>query len=169
MRRQIFMYLFLFAVLYIVFQYMNAKKAYVEMDHLKVQVETLKKENNTLEAQIDSLQQVTQYLNYFSLQDNDAASSVYSQKGFDVDSLAAEIKSEIIGRNKANADNELVPFDGLVGIMRVNHIKILNHRWVLADFTDGVYWGEVLLKYTIDENGNLTFSTIESFLYPERR
>lgn len=163
MKRQIFLYLFLFAMLYIVFQYMNAKKAYAKMQDLEEEVVTLRKENDILTRNANDSD------DYFSLLDNDAAYSFYADQGMSVQEVAAKIKDEIIGKNKANDDNKLVPFSGMEGPMRVNHIKILNHKWVIADFTDGVYWGELFLKYEITDDGEIHFETIESFLYPRKR
>jgi hypothetical protein len=28
----------------------------------------------------------------------------------------------------------------------INKVKILNHRWIIADFSDGNIWGEVFLN-----------------------
>ena len=30
--------------------------------------------------------------------------------------------------------------------MMINGVKMLNHKWAIADFTDGKYWGQILLK-----------------------
>lgn len=176
MKKQLFLYLFLFAALYIVFQYMNAKKAYEHSEDLEVEVKTLTTENKELSAktaeyqkQLDSLKRINQDLNYFSLRDNDAAISYFNYRGMNVDTIARNIMDEMIDRNSVDQDNDLVPFPGMDGVMRVNHIKILNHQWILADYTDGVYWGEMLLKYEVDDDGNLSFSTLDTFLYPSRR
>lgn len=162
MKKQLFMYLFLFAALYIVFQYMNAKKAYVQLETLEKKVQTLKEENKKLATK-------TLKPAYFSLEDNDAATTYFGKQSIRVDELADKIEYEIIGKNQADEDNELVPFDGMVGPMRINHIKILNHKWIIADFTDGAYWGELLLKYKVDADGEIDFENIEAFLYPEKR
>ncbi len=165
MQKKIFMYLFLFAALYIVFQYMNAKKANEfyekKVSHLEAKVDTLEVENENLH--LENLD-----LNYFSLLENDDASSYFVERGLNVEEIAADVKGAIIDRNQPNADNELVPFAGMEGKMRINHIKILNNHWIIADFTDGVYWGEVLLDYKIDEHKNLSITTIDGFLYSSR-
>ncbi|HCZ09824.1 MAG TPA: hydrolase, partial [Flavobacteriaceae bacterium] len=41
-----------------------------------------------------------------------------------------------------------------------------NHRWAVADFTDGNYWGEIFLTYEIDRVGQVNFELKEHFLYP---
>jgi hypothetical protein len=29
----------------------------------------------------------------------------------------------------------------------INKVKLLNHRWIIANYSNGQLWGEVLLKY----------------------
>jgi len=43
---------------------------------------------------------------------------------------------------------------------------VLNHKWVIADFSDGKRWGELILLYSIDKEGNITFETLQSVIYP---
>lgn len=165
MRKHVFMYLFLFAALYIVFQFMNAKKAnefYTEkVTFLQSKVDSLQLENKDLHS-------ANSNLNYFSLMENNDAKSYFTNRGFQADQIAEKVKGTIMDHNQANADNELVPFAGMEGPTRINHIKILNNHWVIADFTDGVYWGEVLLDYKIDDKGNLLISTLDGVLYSTR-
>lgn len=169
MRNKIFMYLFLFAALYIVFQYMNAKKAdefYTEkVKSLETKVGNMESKLDSLKLENEVLFQQKMDLRYFSLTENDAASSIFVKRGFDVNELAARVKDEIISRNDAKKDNDLVPFPGMNGLMRINHIQILNSQWIIADFTNGSFWGEVLLKYHIDDDGKLEITTMDALLY----
>ncbi len=50
--------------------------------------------------------------------------------------------------------------------MLINTVKMLNHKWIIANFTDGKHWGEVFLTYEIGENNLLKFELKEYFLYP---
>jgi len=50
--------------------------------------------------------------------------------------------------------------------MLINTVKLLNHKWIIADFSDGDFWGELFIAYEINENSELKFSLIDSFLYP---
>jgi hypothetical protein len=47
----------------------------------------------------------------------------------------------------------------------INKIKVLNHRWIIADYSDGEYWGEVLLKYFVNEDKSISFEVNQSILY----
>ncbi|HET8855562.1 MAG TPA: hypothetical protein VFM60_06535, partial [Salinimicrobium sp.] len=87
--------------------------------------------------------------------------------GYDAKKISQQVKTELISRNRVGEDNELVPFVGMEGEMRINKIKILNHKWIIADFTDGSTWGEIFITYTVNENGGLIFETREALLYPK--
>ena len=44
-------------------------------------------------------------------------------------------------------------------------VKVLNHRWIIADFSDGEIWGEVLLKYFVNDDNSISFEVNQSLLY----
>jgi hypothetical protein len=46
-------------------------------------------------------------------------------------------------------------------------MKVLNHRWIIANYSDGMYWGDVVIKYFVDEKGKATFQTMDSYIYPK--
>ena len=48
----------------------------------------------------------------------------------------------------------------------INTVKLLNHKWIIADFSDGVFWGELLLTYEVHDDSTVRFQVVESFLYP---
>lgn len=164
MRRSLFLYLFVFSALTALFIYVNAQRMLRDKNE---DIEELREELELQSEKIDSLSTGSSDFQYFSLIGNDDAISYFENKGFDASEIATRIKDEIRSRNLASKDNDLVPYVGMTGKMRINKIKILNHKWVIADFTDGSYWGEILLSYSIDENGNLVFDNIDSFLYPK--
>ena len=47
----------------------------------------------------------------------------------------------------------------------INKVKVINHRWIIADFSDGDYWGESLIKYFINEDKTVSFEVFQSVLY----
>jgi hypothetical protein len=55
----------------------------------------------------------------------------------------------------------------MLGTFFFNKVKVLNHKWVIADFSDGTYWGEVLLGYKISEADQIEFKVIDQLLYPQ--
>src|SRR5690606_21547907 len=163
MRSKIFLYLFIFTLMFTIFIYVNDKKI---LDNKDAYIENLEYKLRKSENTERSLLSENNDLKYFSLSENEEALTYFENNGIDAQQLEQTLEDEIIGRNSANEDNALVPFKGMNGVMRINKIKVLNHKWIIADFTDGTYWGEVLITYDIDEEKNLKFSTEKSFLYP---
>ncbi|EZH75919.1 hypothetical protein ATO12_03760 [Aquimarina atlantica] len=163
MKNKIFLYLFIFAALFILFQFMNAKKAKESYD---TKIESLKTKITTKEATIDSLISANMDLTYFSLDSNEDAASYFEEMGYDANKLALTISDQIIGQNKAGEDNPIIPFVGMEGNMNINKVRLLNHKWIIADFTDGVYWGELFILYEVKEGGVIDFEVEKSFLYP---
>lgn len=163
MRSKIFLYLFIFMFLFTVFIYVNDKKI---LDAKEVQIENLKGRLAEADIQNEVLSNKNYGLNYFSMDQNEAAISYFEDQGINAEELTRNLEDEIISRNRANQDNELVPFEGMQGVMRINKVKVLNHKWIIADFTDGKFWGELLISYDVDEDNTLQFITEKSFLYP---
>lgn len=164
MKNKIFLYLFIFASLFILFQFMNAKKAKESYDS---KIDNLKEKITTKETIIDSLTNANMDLTYFSLDSNEDAISYFEEMGYDAKKLALTISDQIISQNKAGKDNPIIPFVGMEGNMSINKVRLLNHKWIIADFTDGVYWGELFIIYEVKEGGVVDFEVEKSFLYPK--
>jgi hypothetical protein len=150
-------------LLFTIFIYVNDKKI---LDAREEKIENLQEKISEAEIKNETLISENLSLNYFSLAQNEEAISYFDNLNINAVELVRTVEDEIIGRNKANVDNSLVPFNGMEGVMRINKVKVLNHKWIIADFTDGTYWGEVLISYEIDKENNLNFTTEKSFLYP---
>lgn len=164
MKARIFLYLFVFALLYAIFEFFNTKRY----------AETKEKEIVQLEEKITSLSadlaacklNQTADEDGFSLQSNSNAREFFEDQQIDIDSLAAEIESQLVSKNATDRDNPYVPYSGNNGnFMRINRIKILNNRWILAEFTDSKTWGEALISYFLDENNQLHFDPVDGVLY----
>ena len=163
MKKRIFMYLFFFAVLFILFQYMNEKTIF----------ESQEKKINSLASQIvkkDSINEMlldkVGELDYFTLLGNENAMSYFDNLAMDAEEVQGLVSEAIYESNFGNEQNPLVPIESQDGKMRINKVRFLNHRWILADFTDGTYWGEVLIDYFFDQNNQLLLTPISSTLYP---
>ena len=162
MRSKILMYLFIFALLFCIFIYVNDKRI---LDSKQEKIEQL--EDKLSEVELNQEQQSIATEDYFNLKDNEDAITYFQNNGIETEGLITKIEDAIISKNSASNDNPLVPHAGMEGSMRINKIKVLNHKWIIADFTDGSYWGEVFLTYTIQEDGAPVFNTEQSFLYPK--
>lgn len=100
---------------------------------------------------------------YFSLDTNEEALVYFDDLDFPVTS--ARIKDALYNTNLLGEEESLVPYAQMGGKFLINKIKVLNHKWVIADFSDGTFWGELLIKYQVAADGTLTFTVLEHFLY----
>ena len=162
MKNKIFMYLFFFAVLFIIFQYMNEKSIF-ESQEKKIELLTSKKQAS------DSLRLIAENqveeANFFNLMGNSDAMTYIENLGLEAEAVKTLVSDAIIEKNVEENGNPLVPVEGGTK-MRINKIKFLNHRWIIANFSDGTYWGEVLIEYFFDENNELYLKPIDAIMYP---
>lgn len=162
MRKKIFIYLFLFALLFIVYQYMNEKSIF------ESQETKMEKMEATIRQYGDSIEQLNNRvrdLNYFTLLGNDNAMTYFENRGYEAAEVEAMVSDKVYDFNLQKGNNPLVPFEGMAGDMKINKLKFLNHKWIQADFTDNTYWGEMILEYYFNDNKELELTPIASFLY----
>ncbi|MEM7186745.1 MAG: hypothetical protein AAF466_08815 [Bacteroidota bacterium] len=162
MKSKIYMYLFFFAALLLIFMYMTQRSIYESQEETIASLrDKLNKSADSIAAMEDQLLD----LNYFTLQGNDNAMTYLERLGFEAAAVENMVGETIIDMNLSEGGNPLVPLEG-DGEMRVNKMKFINHRWIQADFSDGTYWGEMLVEYFFDENKELQLTPIASVLYP---
>ncbi|MHA7944380.1 hydrolase [Formosa sp. 3Alg 14/1] len=163
MKQKIFMYLFIFSVLLILFQYVNSKNVFED------DIRTIEKSKARVEMLTDSITVLNDKnldLSYFNIEHNEDAYTYFENKGLDVPALIPFIKDEIYKQN-VKGGNPLIPYAANEGkSMLINSIKILNHKWIITDFSDGVFWGELLIKYEVINQNDVNFEVIDSLLYP---
>lgn len=108
--------------------------------------------------------------NYFSLAYNENAQNYFDndnvKKPMDYQKLIPIITEKLLDFNGDPKGNKYVGQDQ-IGAQKfvINKVHILNHRWIIADYCDGEYWGDVLIKYFVDYNENVEFETMNSILY----
>ena len=127
----------------------------------------LEKKQSQLKALKDSMKVEKRHFFenvYFSLDTNEEALVYFDDLDFPVTSML--LKDAIYDINLLGEDKSLVPYAQMGGKFLVNKIKVLNHKWIIADFSDGTFWGELLIKYQVAADGVLTFTVVEHFLYP---
>lgn len=166
MKRAIFMYLFFFAILFVIFQYMNEKKIFGKQEN---KIESQRNKINKLKDQVkvitDSLETLSNF-DYFSLQGNENAISYIESLGFEALEVETFVSDYIYDLNLKKGNHKLVPYEGINGDMKINKLKFLNHKWILADYTDGRYWGEMVLEYYVTKNREIELKQISSLMYP---
>ena len=170
MKRTLFMYLFLFTLLFVIFQYMNEKKIFEKQEN-KIEkqrntISNLKNELLTLKDSLEILSNENLSCNYFTLQGNENAMSYVEKLGFESLEIENQVSEYMYDQNLVKEKNYLIPFEGMNGKMKINKIKFLNHKWIIADFTDGRYWGEMILEYYVTKKNKIELNQISSLLYP---
>jgi hypothetical protein len=164
MKKSFFLYAFILVALMNVFTYMFLSK--------EVEFEQKRFEKTTKKLK-DSLTSITAKLNdanYFSLEKNENAQNYFetanSQKVIQYEKLIPFVTEKLLDLNANPKGNPYVGQDQIgANKFIINKVKVLNHRWIIADFSDGEYWGEVLLKYFVNDDQTITFETNQSLLY----
>lgn len=154
------LYLFIFSLLINIFQYVNSNKI---LEAKEKQIVTAKKHLQTSRDSIKTL--VLE--NSFDLKNNDNAQEYFYNKGLDFNKIIEKVNNDINALNATKGGNPLVPYDMIDDKpFLVSRIKMVNHQWVIAEFSNGKIWGEVLLKYFIVEEDKPTeFETIDTVLF----
>ena len=125
--------------------------------------EALKSEVIQLQDSVQKLQLKVLDMQYFSLENNDDALVYYEH--LNLENPSAYIADKLLETNESKGDNPLVPYAGMQSNFKLNKIKVLNHKWILADFSDGKYWGEVVLRYELSDDLGVEFQLVDHLLY----
>ena len=163
MKKSLFLYLFIMAVLMNIFTFMYFRKK----DAFEIQ-----QNDKAVKKLEDSLTVVNAKLfdaNYFSLENNQNAQDYFENKTtgeYYQQTLIPFVKDKLLDFNSNPKGN---PYTGQDQIgenkFTINKVKVINHRWIIADYSDGEYWGEVLLKYFISDDKTVTFEVIQSVIH----
>jgi len=160
MKKNLFLYLFVFAALIALYQFVSANKILNAND---TKISSLRTKVKTLEDSIQSVTIKALEMQYFSLENNDDALAYYEH--LDIKDPSLYISDKLLETNEKKGDNPLVPYEGMESDFKINKIKILNHKWILADFSDGKYWGELLIKYELKDDTSVDFTMMDHLLY----
>ena len=160
MKRSLYLYLFVFSALIALYLAVSGSRS---LDQAEARNTTLEEE---LSAYRDSLQAARLEvldMQYFSLANNDDALAYYED--LEMEDPSAYIADKLLETNEVQGDNPLVPYEGMENDFKINKIKILNHKWILADFSDGKYWGELLIGYELKADRSVDFTPMQHLLY----
>ncbi|WP_229720484.1 hydrolase [Winogradskyella helgolandensis] len=166
MKNKILMYLFIFSVLLIVFQYVNSKNIIdkYEEDIVKIKDKVVEKDKA-----IKALEEQNFELSYFNIDRNEDALTYFEALGYDTEQLIPAIIDGLYNMNDYEGeDHPIVPYVSMTDSkLVINKVRVMNHKWIVANFTDGEFWGEIFVTYSIDENNDLKYKLVEYFLYPK--
>lgn len=158
------LYLVIIALVFNVFTYMYfTKQLEFEKNRISKLQNKLAKNKQDFEFQLTNS-------SYFSLEFNEKAQDYFNPdsatKTIQIEKLIPVVTEKLLDFNANPKGNPYVGQDQIgANKFIINKIKILNHRWIIADFSDGEYWGECLIKYYLNEDETVDFENFESFLY----
>jgi hypothetical protein len=161
MRKSLFLYLFVFAVVINLFTYMWFKGQHEKDEKRIVNIQ------KQLKTSRDSITQAAlkgESDAHFSLENNISAKADMGMSN--VDKLVIQIRDDLYEKNVGDKGNPLVGYPPLGDRpFVIDKIKVLNNRWIIADFSDGTHEGEVLLKYFVEDDGSVTYETMQTLLH----
>jgi hypothetical protein len=157
--KNVVLYALVFSLLFNVFQFVNSTKILESKDQEVVKVK------NHLKTARDSVSQLAN-ANYFALESDEDAQEYFYKSNLDYQKVAFKVKEDLIALNQNKNGNKLVPYEPIDDKpFIVNTSKILNHRWLIAEFSNGDLWGQILVKYFVSADKPTEFETIETVLY----
>ncbi|MDT0607418.1 hydrolase [Croceitalea rosinachiae] len=160
MKKNIFLYLFVFAALILLYSLVTGNKIQKENEaailKLQGEVETLKDSVQKEKLMVLDMQ-------YFSLENNDDALAYYDH--LNLKKPTRYIEDKLLETNEKKGDNPLIPYEGMQSDFKINKIKVMNHRWIVADFSDGQYWGDIVIKYELKDDLSVDFTLLDHLLY----
>ncbi|TVZ51474.1 hypothetical protein [Dokdonia sp. Hel_I_53] len=162
MKRNIFLYLFLFVSLWVVFQYVNNTKVW---ENQEKRILKLEKELSTKDSIALGVEDRLASVDYFTLLGNENTREYLENDALDIENVRTKVINGLYAKNTASG-NELITFQGDGRAFQINRAQILNHRWIIADFSDGKNWGEILIEYFINDDNTVDYNTVESLIYP---
>ena len=160
MKNKIFLYLFVFAALVALYQFVSTSNMQKAMG---ADVERLEAEVKQLQDSLQKSQLKILDMQYFTLENNDDALVYFDH--LNLENPSRYIEDKLLETNEPSGDNPLIPYEGMESDFKINKIKVLNHKWILADFSDGKFWGDLIIKYELKDDLSIDFTLLDHLLY----
>ena len=138
MKKSLFLYLFIIAVLMNLFtyKYFTSKENSEQKSAAEVNGSPTKALNDSITHLYDELSDA----NTFSLENNDRAQNYLyeSSKINDVPAFAEKVTQALLAYNDDAAGNKYTD-QAKMGAQKfiINKVKLLNHRWIIANYSNG--------------------------------
>ncbi|MNX80585.1 hypothetical protein D3C86_1122500 [compost metagenome] len=165
MKKSLMLYLFILAILMNIFTYMFYSR------EVKFGQERYDKTTKKLRDSINLVSGKLADADYFSLEHNENAQNYFDNsatggKIIQYEKLIPVVTEKLLDLN-ANPNGNPYTGQDKIGPNKfiINKIKILNHRWIIADYSNGELWGEVLLKYFVNDDESINFEVNQTLLY----
>lgn len=165
MKKSLMLYLFILAILMNIFTYMFYSR------EVKFGQERYDKTTKKLRDSINLVSGKLADADYFSLEHNENAQNYFDNsatggKIIQYEKLIPVVTEKLLDLN-ANPNGNPYTGQDKIGPNKfiINKVKILNHRWIIADYSNGEIWGEVLLKYFVNDDESINFEVNQTLLY----
>ncbi|MEL6919375.1 MAG: hydrolase, partial [Bacteroidota bacterium] len=127
MKNKLFLYLFVFAALIALYQFVSTnnlvKDKNGKIENLESELALVQK---TLQDTVQNLQLKVLDMQYFSLENNDDALAYYDH--LQIQDPSRYIADKLLETNEKRGDNPMIPYAGMESDFKINKIKILNHK-----------------------------------------
>ncbi|MDN3706729.1 hypothetical protein QW060_20485 [Myroides ceti] len=158
--KNVFLYLFVFSLLINVFLYVNDSKILKSQETELAQTKT---KTTQLKDSLKLYKNMYDEASYFSIDENENAQKTF--KEYKYDEAMQKVLHDLTILNTQEGGNPLLPVasDGSKTI--VHKASVLNHKWIILDYYNDTYTGEMLVEYTFDPNKFTEFKTISNTVY----
>ncbi len=159
MKKSLLLYGLVFSVLINIFQMVNSSSILKRSEEVStISKKELKKAKDSIVKLVEN--------DRFSLDNNEYAQEYYFEHN--LKALQTKVKEDLMAFNADKKGNKYVSYEQIgENPFLINSVKILNHRWIIANFSDGKVWGEVLIKYFHNTDKPTDFETVETLIYQE--
>ena len=159
MKKSLLLYGLVFSVLINIFQMVNSSSILKRSEEVStISKKELKKAKDSIVKLVEN--------DRFSLDNNEYAQEYYFEHN--LKALQTKVKEDLMAFNADKKGNKYVSYEQIgENPFLINSVKILNHRWIIANLSDGKVWGEVLIKYFHNTDKPTDFETVETLIYQE--
>jgi len=149
-----------------VYSTLGWKKAVCRASRTETRLAQLRDSLRLLQHQYDSIRDALFDEQMFHLSYNDEAQDYLDKYFGQKENWENVIKDKLMDTNLSSGDNPLVPYAGMYGPVKIHAVRVLNHKWLIASFTDGKAWGEMIVEYEPAGPDSIRFKTVNALLYP---
>ena len=166
MKKSLFLYLFVISSLINVFTY----KYFTSKEESQIKAESNSSTSKKSKDQQVNIGENKDDNTNFSLLTNPRAQHYLSTenniKDFPV--FFEKVKQALINSKKVQKEIVEINKKKLPGATKFSivNVRLLNHSWLIADYTSGGKFGEVLLSYVINGDNSISFEIIKIIVYP---
>lgn len=164
MKSRIFMYLFIFTALISLYQFKSAANYVTNTQLALAKYQETADEYSKTSAALKKATAALEVAKMFDLSHNKEALK-YFETYENVTVVSATVTEALLQNNLNTTKRQaLIPFTSSQGEFKFSTIRVLNHKWLMASFSDGVRSGEAIIEYSL-KGKEVKFNTLKSLLH----